>query len=164
MLGKKLILSAMASGLLWAAGWAGQAVVADHPGMQMVAGQIRLSLGDKEGGLRLMARAAQQEQAAPQNADDAAVAAPAPAPAKCAKQVASRRPARSPLPARLVTVKVEVPSPGYASKLARRQFEVVRLSLEQARLGEQMRARVMQQMHDLPAFPTVPREPVANTP
>lgn len=162
MLVKKLMASAMTTGLLWAAGLAGQAVVSSHPALLMVAGQIRLSLGDKEGGLRLMERAGQQDQAAPQNPAGEAKAVPSPA--QCPRQVASRRPAPSPQAARLITVKVDVPGPGYATQVARQQLKLVRLSLEQARLGEQVRARVMRQIPDFPALPAAPQAPVANTP
>jgi len=173
MLGKKLMVSVMGSGLLWAAGLAGHAVLTSHPGLLLVAGQIRLSLGDEEGGLRLMRQAAQQDQTAQPNqaADQARSSAPAsaapasPAPSKCAAKVVSNRlSARTFHPARLVTMKVEVPGPGYALTVARQQRDVVRLSLEQARLSENLRALVMQQVRDLPPVPAAPREPSRNTP
>ncbi len=62
-----------------------------------------------------------------------------------------------------MTVKVEVPGPGYAAQVAHPQFEKVRLSLDQAALSE-MRARLMQQLRDLPPVPAALREPAANTP
>ena len=172
MLAKKLIASAMASGLLWAAGLAGHAVVASHPGLLMVAGQIRLSLGDQEGGLRLMERAARQDQAAPPAAAVPASTTPLrEAAAQCpAEASVSRAAARAPRPASLVSVRIEVPPRDFAWRMARRQrdfarqqHELVRLSREQARGSEHVRVLVQQPMRELPPLPAVP-EPVRGNP
>ena len=173
MLGKKLILSAMASGLLWAAGFTGHTVVAGHPGLLMVAGQLRLSLGDQEGGLRLMERAVQQDQAASSAAFAPASTTPVrPAAAKCpAKAGVTPVAARAPRPASLVAVSIEVPPQDFARRIAirqrdfaRRQHELFCLSLEQGHWGDQVRLLVQQHTRDLPPLPAVPAEPVRANP
>ena len=172
MLVKKLIVSAMGTGLLWAAGLAGHAAVAGHPGLLLLAGQVRLSLGDREGGLRLMRSAVQQDQTS--QSDPAAAAADStpvsstPAQtvsAKCAantkvSQVASR----GSHSARVVVVGDQVLPADFARLVERRERRVVQLSLEQAHLSRQMRVMVLQQMRDLPPSPAVPAEPMHANP
>ena len=171
MLVKKLIVSAMGTGLLWAAGLAGHAAVAGHPGLLLLAGQVRLSLGDREGGLRLMQTAVQQDQTS--QSDQAAAAADAtpasiPAPtvsAKCPTSAKVRRVASNRShPARVVVVSQQVPPAGLARQLARRERRVVASYLEQARLDRQVRVLVLHQMRDLPAAPSVPVEPMRANP
>ncbi|HXZ27941.1 MAG TPA: hypothetical protein VEG08_08085 [Terriglobales bacterium] len=173
MLAKKLIASAMASGLLWAAGLAGHAVVASHPGLLLLAGQVRISLGDQEGGLRLMEQAARLNQDAPPAAAVPASTTPLrEAAAQCpAKASVSRAAARAPRPASLVRVSIQVSPQDFARRIAQRhrdfarqQHELVRLSLEQARWSEHVRVLVQQPMRELPPLPAVPAEPVRANP
>lgn len=173
MLVKKLILSAMGSGLLWAASFAGHAALAAHPELLLLAGQVRLSLGDQEGGLSLMQRAAQQDQAAPAAAVVPASTAPNPVTeAKCPVKVsASRVASHDSHPTSVVRVSIQVPPQDYARQIARRERELVRrqhelklLSLEQFHWGEQVRVLVQQHVRDLPSLPAAPAEPVRANP
>ena len=171
MLVKKLMLSAMGTGLLWAAGLAGHTMVSGHPGLLLLAGQVRLSLGDRDGGLRWMQSAAQQDQA-PSSAD-AVSASPAPAgvtAAKCPAKAGSRVGARGWHRASLVPVSIQVSPQDYARLMARtqrdfarRQHQLVRLSLEKAGLSQQTRVMVLQHMRDLPQ-PPLPSEPMHANP
>lgn len=170
MLVKKLMVSAIGTGLLWAAGLAGHAVVDGHPGLMLLAGQVRLSLGDREGGLRWMQSAAQQDetsQPATPTADSApasstrvhAVSAKCPASAKV-----SRVAPNGSHPARVVVVSQQLPPADLARQIARRERHVVRTYLEQAQLRRQMRVIVLQQVRDLPLAPAVPAEPMHANP
>ncbi len=169
MLGKKLMVSAMATSLLWAAGAAGHAVVANHPGLLLLAGQVRLSLGDREGGLRWMWSAAQQGETSPADTLAAASAPASSTPvrtlsAKCTPDGRVNRVAPpSSRSARLVTAGERVLPADFAGQMARRERRLARLSLEQTRLSHQMQVRVLQRLRDLPQ-PPLPAEPLRANP
>jgi hypothetical protein len=170
MLVKKLMVSAIGTGLLWAAGLAGHAVVDGHPGLLLLAGQARLSLGDREGGLRWMQVAAQQDETS-QAATQAVDSAPASSTrvhavsAKCPTDAKVRRVASNGShPARVVAVSQPVPAADLARQIARRERRAVHSYLAQAQLRRQMRVIVLQQVRDLPLAPAVPAEPMHANP
>ena len=73
--------------------------------------------------------------------------------------------------ASLVPVSIQVSPQDYARLMARtqrdfarRQHQLVRLSLEKAGLSQQTRVMVLQQMRDLPPTPAVPAEPTQANP
>ena len=171
MLGKKLIVSAMGTGLLWAAGLAGHGLVAAHPGLMLLAGQVRLSLGDREGGLQWMRAAAQPDEPvqAPQAATvDTASARTSATPVhavstKCAiSPRVSRAASNAPHTARVVTISQLLPA-DFSRQMGRREHRLAQLSLEHTRLGQQVRVMVQQRLRDLPQ-PPVPAEPMHANP
>ncbi|HYX67509.1 MAG TPA: hypothetical protein VE825_00130 [Terriglobales bacterium] len=172
MLVKKLIVSAMGTGLLWAAGLAGHAALASHPGLLLLAGQVRLTLGDREGGLRLMQTAVQQDQTSQADqpaagTTDSAAASPTrvhAVSAECPTNSEVRRVASSGFhSAGMVAPRQQVLPADFAGKIVRRERRLVRLSLEQVR-DQQVRLLVLQHMRDVPQAPAVPVEPTRANP
>lgn len=172
MLVKKLMVSAMGTGLLWAAGLAGHAALASHPGLLLLAGQVRLTLGDREGGLRLMRAAVQQDQAsqsdqAAARSTDSAQASPIQVhavSANCSTNSQVGRVASNGFHSvRMLAPREQVLPADFAGKIVRRERRLVQFSLEQAR-DQQVRLLVLQHMRDVPQAPAIPAEPTRANP